>query len=125
MRFVLLASTLALLGGCFGVKTQITATPSKSYKPLAPDAKVALWIAPVHSPETIEALVREFGDVELVSRPRGTAVGKMVIVHAKRLERMRLAMAEARKMGGNVLYFSEPGAFRQSRLEATVHRSGR
>ncbi len=122
MRPLLLAAALGILAGCGSVPNSVTATPERKLKPLPESTPVAIWLAPAHSPETIESLVRQYGEVEILSRPHGSRVGEVVVVHGNRITRLEQAMAEARKMGGNALYFAQ-GAASGENDSASVHRA--
>ncbi len=124
MRSLLLAALPVILAGCGGVPNSVTAKPERTFNPLPVGATVSLWLAPAHRPDTIEALVKAYEEVEILPRPRGTRVGRVTIVHGNRVKRMEQALAEARKMGGNALYF-EKGAFRGRELSAGVYRGRR
>ena len=125
VRILMVASALALLVGCASTTVEVTPVPGKTFTPLAENAPLRLWLSPKHSADTIEALYRDFGELELVSRPRGTRVGEVTVVHGPRLERLHKVMAEARKLGGNALYFPDQAVFAGARVTAQVYRSRR
>ena len=88
-----------------------------------------MWLSPKFGPAYINALVDEFGELELITQPHGTFLGwvKMDGVRGGNTTRAKFlaAMSEARKLGGTAIFVEEPSTASGYKLTVQVYRGER